>query len=88
MKYKKDVIEEQFFDLLPKYNGKKLAFLLIFYFIYVNWAPLKDIKNTSHLINLSQVFSAKASSEVFSDRCKLIGKRAHILLQQIISKLL
>lgn len=80
VKYQKPTIEARFLDLINKHKDKNLAFILVFYFLLINWSTVKDIKDTANLIAKNKIFTTNDPPEAFSDRCNIISRGPNLLL--------
>ena len=79
MKYQKLTVEEQFLDLIAKYHDKKMAFLLIFYFLMINWSTVSEIKSTAYRLETHSAFLNINTNEIFGDRCNIISRGSDLL---------
>lgn len=81
VKHSKKTTETHLLELIAKHKDKKLAYVLIFYFLMVNWSSVKDIKDSAEKLSKLEGFSTTNHSEVFNDRCKLNSGCPYLLLQ-------
>ena len=67
MRNTKDHTEKRFLEYVVKEKDQGLAFLLIFYFLMLNWSSIKEIKDSLALIQNMEEFSANKTKNKYND---------------------